>query len=196
MIKSISYNNDEILKWIIDLYVPEGQFHLDPTYSKGQFYKGTIPQPKIKSDLYPKADDIIKADAADLPFDNNSISSIMFDPPFLAGYYKDKPTGIMGKRFHGFRKMEDCWAWYDKCLIEAHRILKKKGVLVFKCQDTISSGKQFWSHTYIQNKAEKLGFYQKDLFILLAKSRMVGHNHKIQKHSRKFHSYFIVLIKK
>ena len=37
--------------------------------------------------------------------------------------------------------------------------------------------------------------YNKDLFILLAKNRIVGHNHNNQKHARKFHSYFLVLIK-
>jgi hypothetical protein len=46
------------------------------------------------------------------------------------------------------------------------------------------------------NEAEKSGFYIQDLFILLAKNRMIGHNHKNQKHARKFHSYFIVLKKK
>jgi hypothetical protein len=46
------------------------------------------------------------------------------------------------------------------------------------------------------NEAEKNGFYTKDLFILVAKTRMIGHNHKIQKHARKFHSYFLVFVKK
>ena len=42
IIKSISYEQDEILQWIIDLYCHNG-FQLDPTYSKGNFYK-TIQQ--------------------------------------------------------------------------------------------------------------------------------------------------------
>lgn len=120
----------------------------------------------------------------------------MFDPPFVVGHTKDKPTGIIGERFHGFRYISDLWTWYDLCLKEHYRILKKGGKLIFKCQDTVSSGKQHFSHVHIINKAEDLGFYTKDLFILLAKNRIIGHNHANQKHARKFHSYFIVFEKK
>ena len=52
------------------------------------------------------------------------------------------------------------------------------------------------SHNFIMNEAEKLGFYTKDLFILLAKQRIFARwQIKNQKHSRKFHSYFIVFEK-
>lgn len=136
-------------------------------------------------------------DAADLnSIENNSIKSIIFDPPFLAGYTKNKPTGVIGKRFHGFRYMADVWSWYESCLSEFNRVLLLNGLVVFKCQDTVSSGKQHWSHIHIVNEAEKRGFYCKDIFILLAKNRIKGHNHHNQKHARKFHSYFLVLIKK
>ena len=43
--------------------------------------------------------------------------------------------------------------------------------------------------------AIKLGLYHKDLFVLLAKSRLIGGNHKNQFHARKFHSYFLVFQK-
>jgi tRNA G10 N-methylase Trm11 len=198
MIKTTSYDQHEIIRNIIALHITDGQIWLDPTYSKGKFYDHPmINQPRIKSDLYPMDSSIEKADAASLPaIDSGVIRSIMFDPPFLAGYTKQKPTGIIGERFHGFRYMADVWEWYDRCLVEFHRVLKDKGVLIFKCQDTVSSGKQWWSHIHIINEAEKLGFYCKDIFILNAKNRIIGHNHSNQKHARKFHSYFLVLEKK
>jgi hypothetical protein len=194
MIKSVSDNQHQIIKDILALYCPDG-IDLDPTYSKGNFYK-QIEKPRLKSDLYPQSDDVVKSDAASLWLDNESIQTIMFDPPFVAGHTKENPTGIIGERFHGFRYVSDLWEWYDKCLLEFHRILKKNGVLIFKCQDTVSSGKQHLSHVHIINKAEELGFYSKDLFILTAKNRIIGHNHQVQKHARKFHSYFLVFIKK
>ena len=194
MIKTINDNQTNLIKDIISLYCPNG-IELDPTYSKGVFYK-KIEQPKIKSDLYPKSSDVIQSDASNLWLENESIGSIMFDPPFVVGHTKQNPTGIIGERFHGFRYINDLWSWYDNCLAEFHRVLKKKGVLIFKCQDTVSSGKQWFSHVHIINKAEELGFYTKDLFILTAKSRIIGHNHHVQKHARKFHSYFLVFVKK
>jgi hypothetical protein len=195
IISSISYEQGEIIRNIIKLHCPEG-IELDPTYSKGNFYKNSgIDEPLEKFDLYPQADDTLEANANDLPHWDNSIKSIMFDPPFVVGHTKDKPSGIIGKRFHGFRYIQDLWQWYSQCLEEFYRILETKGILIIKCQDTVSSGKQWFSHVYLMNEASKIGFYNLDLFILLAKNRIIGHNHSNQKHARKFHSYFIVLKK-
>jgi hypothetical protein len=190
IISTISYDQNEIINNIIKLYCPNG-IELDPTYSKGNFYKH-IKQPLIKTDLYPQTSDVVKADANCLPIKNNSIKTMMFDPPFIVGHTKNKPTGIIGQRFHGFRYIKDLWKWYDQCLFEFHRILQLNGILIVKCQDTISSGKQWLSHCHIIDKAETIGFYCEDLFILLAKNRIIGHNHHNQKHARKFHSYFLV----
>lgn len=86
IIKSISYNQEEIIKWIIALYCPNG-IELDPTYSKGNFYKN-IPEPKYKFDLFPQNDDVVRADCRELPVKSGSIQSIMFDPPFVAAIPK------------------------------------------------------------------------------------------------------------
>ncbi len=196
MIKTTGVDQDEMIKNILDLHC-DGHVECDVTYSKGMFYNsGYISQPKYKFDLYPQTEDTVKCAAENLPFEDEQLESIMFDPPFLAGYTKSKPTGIIGERFHGFDYMKNLWAWYDECLPEFHRVLKKKGKLVCKSQDTVSGGKQWFSHVHIINEAEKVGFYTKDLFILLAKSRMIGHNHQNQKHARKFHTYFIVFEKR
>ena len=70
------------------------------------------------------------------------------------------------------------------------------GILIFKCQDKVSSGKQYMSHVFIVNTAVETGFYPKDLFVLLAKNRLVADwQARNQKHSRKFHCYFIVFQK-
>ncbi len=191
LIKTTSYDQQEIILNIVKLYCPEG-IELDPTYSKGNFYKGIELEPRLKLDLYPQTEDTVQASADELPVDDNEISSIMFDPPFIVGHTKSKPTGIMGERFHGFRYIKDLWEWYDLCLAEFQRVLKKDGILIFKCQDTVSSGRQHLSHVHIINKAAELGFYARDLFVLNAKSRLIGHNHKRQLHARKFHSYFLV----
>lgn len=196
IIKTIGYDQDEMIKNIVDLHCG-GHIDVDPTYSKGVFYKsGVIPQPTHKFDLFPQTEDTVECAAENLPFEDNTVGTIMFDPPFLVGYTKPKTTGIIGKRFGGFRYISDLWAWYDDCLKEHYRILNPKGKLVFKCQDTVSGGKQHLSHVYIINKAEEYGFYTKDLFVLLAKSRLIGHNHGSQQHARKFHSYFLVFEKR
>lgn len=196
IISTVGFDQHHIIENIIKLYCPNG-IELDPTYSKGNFYKKNgIDEPLEKFDLFPQTEDTLKSNANNLPHNNEVVSSIMFDPPFLVGYTKQKPSGIMGERFHGFKNIADLWRWYAECLKEFYRILQPNGILIFKCQDTVSSGKQWFSHVYIMNYAEKIGFYNKDLFILLAKNRVIGHNHGTQKHARKYHSYFIVMQKK
>ena len=194
MIRSTSYDQHEIIKNIIELHCPSG-IECDPTYSKGNFYKDAdmfTPAPRYKFDLFPQTECTVKSSAETLPLEDGSIKSIMFDPPFIVGHTKDKPTGIIGERFHGFRYIKDLWQWYSLCIEEHHRVLQSKGIYIFKCQDTVSSGKQHLSHVHVITEMQRVGFYVKDLFVLLAKNRIIGHNHKNQKHARKFHSYFIV----
>ena len=111
MIKSISFKQSEIIQNILTLEKIE-RIEIDSTYSKGNFYKNTgILQPSKKFDLIPQTGDTVMANANKLPLENNSVTSIMFDPPFLVGYTKDKPTGKMGKRFNGFAYIKDLWKW-------------------------------------------------------------------------------------
>jgi len=75
-------------------------------------------------------------------------------------------------------------------------VLKKKGVLIVKCQDEVSAGKQWFTHIEIINELEALGFYSKDLFIVMRTNKPAVSKIKKQIHARKNHSYFLVFIKK
>ena len=80
---SVFEKDSEILTAIDDIFLKNKWFDLDCTYSKGVFYYG-ISQPKIKSDLIPQFEDVIESDCTNLDFiDNDSLESIVFDPPFL-----------------------------------------------------------------------------------------------------------------
>jgi len=201
MVRTISYDQEEIIKGILKLHNNGNPIDLDPTYSKGFFYKKTsIKEPLHKYDLNPRSDEVKKACATNLPFDSCSVSCIMFDPPFLATKgksLKDKTKNKILQRFGVFENELKLHTFYIDALTEMYRILKKDGILIFKCQDKVSSGKQYFSHCFIKEEAEKIGFYSKDLFILMAKNRIVADwQLKNQKHARKFHSYFWVFQKR
>lgn len=52
------------------------------------------------------------------------------------------------------------------------------------------------SHVFIINQAIEVGYYCKDMFILLAKNRIIANwQVKNQKNARKYHSYFLVFEK-
>jgi hypothetical protein len=198
MIKSISFSNTEILQNILKLYVRADRFDLDPTFSKGNFYKNIL-EPTYKSDLIPQRPDIIPADFTKLPFKDNSINSICADPPFVVGLpNKSKDTvgsNLIKNRFGAFRTIKDLKNIYVAAIKEFYRVLKPGGWLVWKCQDTVSSGKQYWSHVDSYNMAIVAGFEAIDLFVLLAKSRMTSSKWRGQYHARKFHSFFWVFKK-
>ena len=201
MIKSISYDQSEIIKWILELHVPSKRIECDATYSIGNFYKNTgVDDPTYKFDISPQIDGVEFGDSRNLPLPDNSINCMMFDPPFLATTGKslneNNDNNIINKRFGVYPSEQELHQFYIDSLKEAYRILKDKGILIFKCQDKISSGKQYMSHCFVYNEAVKIGFYPKDLFILLAKNRLVADwQLKNQKNARKFHSYFWVFEK-
>lgn len=201
MIKSISYDQSEIIHNILDLHAPEHKIDCDPTYSKGNFYKNTgVTPPEFKFDIEPQCDDVAYGDSRNLPLESESLHCIMFDPPFLATTGKSlietANNNIINKRFGVYPNEKALHQFYIDSLKEAYRILQHNGILIFKCQDKISSGKQYMSHVFIMNEAVKIGFYPKDIFILLAENRLVADwQVKNQKNARKYHCYFWVFEK-
>lgn len=198
-VKSVYNSNYEVIKNIMSLYMID-RFDLDCTYSRGLFWKD-LPEPRIKTDLAPVTEDTIQADSEHLPFEDNSMESIMYDPPFVISgkMYKENKEGssVIAKRFEGYTTYEKLTTNYYNTLQELYRICKKNGLVVMKTQDTTSGGKNHFTHVMIMNMAMKIGFYPRDLFILVAKMRInsFGGKWNKQEHARKYHSYFIVLEK-
>lgn len=198
MIKSISFDESEIQNNILKLYSDIDYYELDPCYSKGVFYK-KIKQPRLRFDINPQTKETEKADVRSLPLKDNSIKSIIFDPPFVIGLpngSKDKvESNRTFNRFSGFFSKDEQSKFYFDSLKELYRVLDNNGIIAFKCQDTVSSGKQYLVHAEIISMAQKIGFYVKDIFILLSNHRMNSGKWKVQRHSRKYHCYYLVLTK-
>lgn len=200
MIRSTSYDQIEILKAAIALHAPGKRIDLDPTFSKGKFYADTgVERPRNCSDIDPQFDFVTKQDVRSLNFKDDSFELIVFDPPFLAttgpSLSSDGTGNKINKRFSVFRSEQELMDVYSGAVSELYRVLRPGGVLIFKCQDKVSSGKQHWLHCRVLTLAEAAGFYAKDLFVLLAKSRIVANWQRQQKHARKYHSYFWVFVK-
>lgn len=84
---------------------------------------------------------------------------------------------------------------YLKTGREVYRALKPGGTFIVKCQDEVSANKQRLTHVEIISAYESLGFYAKDLFVVVRKNRPVVSRLKQQVHARKNHSYFLVFQK-
>ena len=78
LVKSIGYDQGEIIRNILRLHAPEGRIDCDPTFSTGAFYNGTgVDPPALRFDIRPQAEGIVEADARHLPLEDSSISCMM-----------------------------------------------------------------------------------------------------------------------
>ena len=166
---------------------------MDCTYSKGVFYKN-IEQPRIKSDLIPLGEDVKQADCTSLDFiEDNSLMSIVFDPPFLFRNRKSANNDKMSARFTYFSSYEELQEMYKKSIECFYRKLKKGGFLCFKCQD-MTDNKFYCTHNFIINYAREEGFELKDIIIKIS-NRKLQRDAKQQNCVAKVHSYWLVLRK-
>ena len=193
MIGTVNDDQGQILFDIITLHNNLLPFEVDLSWGNGGFWKNPRAPilPKIRMDLLPTGNLI--ADVEFLPFKSRSLHSVVFDPPFIHAPGKDS---IMGKRFSGYPSQKALMAMYRRAGSEIYDALAPGGLLVWKCQDIVESGKQVWNHCKIIDWCGYLGFELIDLFILTASNRPVGHNHGRQVHARKHHSYFLCFRKK
>lgn len=205
--------NAEVFPNILKLYVPINSKIADVTYGKGVFWKNVA-----KDDYELSATDVsMGIDCRNLPYEKESFDAVVLDPPYMEGFYrkfsKQKAASgthsafaeaySNGNEKNGDTENSGTKKWhaavtdmYFKAGKEAHRILKKKGILIVKCQDEVSAGKQWLTHVEIINKYEEFGFYTKDLFVVVRNNRPSVSRLITQKHARKNHSYFLVFIKK
>ncbi len=199
-------SNDQLFPHILDLHVPHGSTVADVTYGKGVFWK------RVKDGAYKVlATDIeTGVDCRDLPYKDDSLDSVVLDPPYMEGFYRRQRGSLAGSGSHGaFRKAYSNGAttpagpryhaavldMYLKAGEEAFRVLKPYGVFIVKCQDEVSANMQNFTHVELINEFTAHGFHAKDLFVLVRTNRPAVSRILRQEHARKNHSYFLVFIK-
>lgn len=195
VVKSVQYKDRDIIKSIRQLYLNGNNFDLDSCFSTGKFYED-LPFPMYKLDKVPQHPSIERNDILfdGLPYDNNSLNGIIFDPPFMFGKHGKTDSNKMTVRFTMFDTWEGLKSMYQKSLAEFYRVLRKGGIVAFKCQDYTDS-KTTLTHCYVHNWAIEQGFKIEDLFILVFTGGRIWNSKLNQRHARKYHSYWFVLKK-
>ena len=190
---SVFDNDGDILTAMSDIFLKGEWYDLDCTYSKGVFYEH-IPQPKMKSDIEPLFDDVVKSDCQTLDFvEDNTLKSIVFDPPFLFRNRKSVNNDKISARFSYFKSFVELIKMYQKSLDCFYKKLKKGGCVFFKCQD-MTDGKFYCTHNEIINYATSNGFVLKDIVIKATRQKL-QREAKQQNCVAKVHSYWLVLKK-
>jgi len=192
---SVYETDSDMLEAISKIFLNGEPFDLDPTFSKGVFYKN-FPEPRLKSDLISQRDDVRQSDCRNLEWiSDESINSIMFDPPFLFRDRKSVNNDKMCSRFSYFQTFNELILMYTDSLKEFYRILKPKKFLVVKCQDMTDGSKPFYdTHCDTIKIARDIGFSLYDIGILVKKNKIIRKSKK-QNCLRKVHSYYLIFRK-
>ncbi len=119
MVVSLSFDERQIIRWIINLHNDGKAFDLDPTYSTGRIWE-RLPRPRIKSDIVSESPDVAEMDCRNLAgILDASLGSIFFDPPFvIKGLEGRELTGVIEKRFSAYPTVEALWGFYKASLEE------------------------------------------------------------------------------
>jgi hypothetical protein len=198
--------NAEVFPQVLSLHVPVGSRVADVTYGSGVFWRNVD-----LSDY-----DLVPSDIADgvdcraLPYADGEFDAVVLDPPYMEGLLRSTPGHKAGGGSHAaFRSFYSngdekhaTAKWhgavtelYFDAGVEARRVLRDHGVFIVKCQDEVSANRQWLTHVEIINHYETLGFYAKDLFVVVRVNKAGVSRLKKQVHARKNHSYFLVFVK-
>jgi hypothetical protein len=192
-----SANNAELIIACRGLgYLSDDMTILDPTYGYGRFWTLWTPKNLLTGDLNPlKSPTGEPVDATDLPLPDNSMDAVVLDPPYkLNGAStaqgpaaSDEQYGVDGK----YVKWQDRHTLICDMLMEAARVVRKKGYVLLKCQDQVSSGRVRWQTIEFTNFCQNhLGLRLVDwLFLVGQRPQPSGRN---QKHARRNYSSLLI----
>lgn len=157
-------------------YLTDSDFLLDPTYGKGKWWTRWR-EPDVAHDL------ATGVDFRQLPEADGTFDSVAFDPPYVAMGGR-KTTGIP-EFFESYgltdapKRPSELQEMNDAGLRECLRVVKKKGIVVVKTQDYVTSGKLYPGTHYTLTAALAMGFKLED------RLEHIGHSRAQPKRTRK-----------
>jgi len=196
-------DNSEVFPHVLRLHVPSGAKVADVTFGKGVFWKSIPPEEYqvLPTDLK------TGVDCRRLPYRDDELDCVVLDPPYMEGLYRDDRSFAGSGTHSSFREhysngdrpagLRSKWhdavlELYVRAAIEARRVLKPNGVLIVKCQDEVSAGIQRMTHVEIILNLLRLGYYAKDMVVMVRRNKPGVTRVIKQLHARKNHSYFLV----
>lgn len=186
--------NADLLAEVVRLWVASEDRVLDVTYGKGAFWRKADRQPDAHHDL---AQDGV--DLRCLPYGPGEWDVLVLDPPYRPSHGSTHPPGTVMDHYGlgtvALDTMNDVLDLYAKGIVEAYRVLAKRGRLLVKCQDMSYQSKLHLATLDVLRHATNVGFELADQFILVNKTRAKSPKWVRQERARRTHSVLWVLVK-
>lgn len=151
-------------------YLTDEDFLLDPTYGRGRWWTKWR-EPNVTHDIT-----LDGVDFRDLPDADGIFDSVAFDPPYVAMGGR-KTTGIQ-EFFERYgltdapKRPAELQAMNDAGLRECLRVVRKRGIVICKVQDYVTSGHLYPGTHLTLTAALAMGFKLEDRLEHLGKARM------------------------
>lgn len=192
MLTSVWEGNDkELLYELMALHCRhDSTMVVDCTWGNGGMWDPKDDCRVVGSDLDPERAKDILADFQYLPFRDDSVDVLIFDPPHIADAGKPRPK-FMSSTYGIVWGASSIAVLFPRFTWEAKRILKPDGIVIAKLSDQIQGGVHHWqTFDYVQ-QIQLVGLTPCDIVVKI-RPRAIPNSQKSQKHSRQRHSYFIV----
>lgn len=164
----------EALEILIALHCEaETPLVLDCTANKGTMWKGCGAECElIRSDINAENNPVdIKADFCHLPFANQSLDVIVFDPPHLPTNAASANSSKMWETRYGItsdstmREGDNVSPMFEPFLAEAKRTLVTGGIVLAKIADLVHNHRYQWQHVDFIVAAKQAGMTPCDMMI-------------------------------
>lgn len=138
-------------------YLRRSMLVLDPTYGKGVWWKRWRPRNLYDHDLA-----IDGHDFRDLPYPDGTFDAIAFDPPYVS--MGGRETTKIRKFYEQYGLIgaptspQKLQALINDGLTEMHRLVAKRGIVIVKTMNYVSSGQLQPSVLWTADQATALGF--------------------------------------
>lgn len=141
---------------------------LDPTHGRGVWWQKWRPDRLTAHDLDPAKAPDGPADFTDLPYPDGHFDAVAFDPPYMApGGRKTTSVGDFNDRFglHSTPARPDTnQAQINAGITEAHRVVRRGGIVLVKCMDYVNGGALFLGTHHTLTHALEVGLVVQDRF--------------------------------
>ena len=189
----------ELLEKLLDFYPRKKPKRiLDATVNGGRFWTHSA-RPVIGLDIEPSHQPQIFADNTLMPFRDASFDVVVYDPPHIPNQGQDKQKDFHVRFGLGNRSRKELGYpfthTYPPFVKEAHRVLRKEGVLLCKIADYIHHHRYQWAHVELVQAARAVGFVACDCIVKIRRGPIIDPRWKVAHHTRRQHCYWLVFRK-